>query len=1262
MKKYFIPIIGAISSGKTTFLKGFLGIDILETGSTTTTKFVCLIKNSDNFLFYHVLPKKEENIITFTKEGEVSEGEEQIIAKMKEINQSLSQIKKKDSLNNIFYMLEAPIKNINNEFILENSYFMDIPGLNENEKNYIDDIFSLISFNDILFEIIIFDSTNIGSDNIMNILLSLDKKKALKKENNLFILNKIDLCKKKDEIIENFKDYFYKTFEEGQNNIENGGKEEKEEIEGNIENEQDEENKENKESGVNNNKMQINIYKNKFIIMNSILYLSETKLKDDFNSLLLFELYNYLDKYKTKIHSFYEYIKKKLDFIISIEKIEINSEAKNIKGNLAKIAKGSIDYLKNIFKNNQLINLGLNKKSDKEFKNMYIIYKMKKYPIEFSDSYKQLQDFIKSINNEEDEPQDDQIEGEKELDKIEYEFNLENNDKQKVNLSLINKNNNLLIINVNLENVSHEFSRELSIEEFGKLNKFFKIFDDINNLIKSLNEIFKKKLLKIVENNGIIKLTIIPLESLAEINIKIPKKIPNNIDIIERLDKFLNEVFEEIDPEKEMKNFRIIFQTLRENILGRKIRISLIGNISVGKSTVLNCIIGENLLPTKEKECTYRGAILRYKDDDEFKLYKTKLISKGKGKDEYYFFEENKNPYCKGIDNIKDYLTNKNNDTNIDDEDAYILITGKLKIFDFLKLDENIIDKIEFIDLPGNDRENNEFNSKQYYKKILKFSNCCIYLNEPKSIEDQKSVSEMMTRYSSDKYKVFPNLRIHFIKTCIFLINKSDLIEDEKDRIKITQLLANNIKYMEKNVKDNEINISFFSGQSFEYFLKVQKNFIYLIENNPTKLFKILYDEWFQTLGLVDFKDFIINEFVSEVERKFDLENEEKVEEEEEKEEEEEVKIPEDFHKQLNNALNKIPIKIEKEDKNEIIQSLYNLYDNFKKKDFDKTIYSKEFFNKLNETIIFSDNLQEMNKQLSIADFLKYSDLLFSKKIDQENKEEIEILQSKFSQLQELFNNKKDMIKERINQGRENCIQILNDEIKKCDDKKIKNINESKNDLRKNLDGITDQIIEEERNVSTFLANEMYKITMQETNDFISSNEISKINVEDEDNKLMPGKMASGIAGVVGLGVGVPLSIFAESSLVGFFGGTVYTGTTAFVATSLASSLSFVGIGIGIPLLAYYGYNYFHQTERYKESLQSLKKSIHEYFYDYQSRFEENFKGQELEMIKLKEGMLEIKKIDLKKVDKNKWAKRKNEYLQLKTDIINAIEYNNSKI
>ena len=109
----------------------------------------------------------------------------------------------------------------------------------------------------------------------------------------------------------------------------------------------------------------------------------------------------------------------------------------------------------------------------------------------------------------------------------------------------------------------------------------------------------------------------------------------------------------------------------------------------------------------------------------------------------YYFIDDNK-PYCRGIENIKSYLKNKNKDKTIKDEDAYIVITGRLKIFDFIKLDQNLINKIEFIDLPGLDRKNNTFNDNKYYDRILKFSNVCIYINEPKSIDDKNSVNNMI--------------------------------------------------------------------------------------------------------------------------------------------------------------------------------------------------------------------------------------------------------------------------------------------------------------------------------------------------------------------------------------------------------------------------------------------------------------------------------------------------------------------------------------
>ena len=131
MKKKFIPIIGTISAGKSTFLQALLGTNVFETGTTTTTKFICLIKNSDQTKFYHVIPKKE-NIIEFIKEGEEINSEEKIKEKIKKINEDL--YKKKGTKEEIFYMLEIPIKNIKNESLLAECYFMDIPGLNEKKS------------------------------------------------------------------------------------------------------------------------------------------------------------------------------------------------------------------------------------------------------------------------------------------------------------------------------------------------------------------------------------------------------------------------------------------------------------------------------------------------------------------------------------------------------------------------------------------------------------------------------------------------------------------------------------------------------------------------------------------------------------------------------------------------------------------------------------------------------------------------------------------------------------------------------------------------------------------------------------------------------------------------------------------------------------------------------------------------------------------------------------------------------------------------
>ena len=82
--KFAIPVIGMISSRKSTFLNSLLRIDLLETKDDVTTKFVCIIRHNSKLKqpkFYHIkLEKKEDSEdYIFIKDGEESEGKQNIL-------------------------------------------------------------------------------------------------------------------------------------------------------------------------------------------------------------------------------------------------------------------------------------------------------------------------------------------------------------------------------------------------------------------------------------------------------------------------------------------------------------------------------------------------------------------------------------------------------------------------------------------------------------------------------------------------------------------------------------------------------------------------------------------------------------------------------------------------------------------------------------------------------------------------------------------------------------------------------------------------------------------------------------------------------------------------------------------------------------------------------------------------------------------------------------------------------------------------------
>ena len=136
-----IPIIGAISSGKSFFVDSLLGLNILESESSITTKFVCIIQHHKNLKepkFYQInLIEKildENNMMIYDAEikGEIITGYNTIKEKIKEINRVQKEIPSdKIKYEELFYVLEIEIKNIKNEQLLNNYDFYDIPGLDE---------------------------------------------------------------------------------------------------------------------------------------------------------------------------------------------------------------------------------------------------------------------------------------------------------------------------------------------------------------------------------------------------------------------------------------------------------------------------------------------------------------------------------------------------------------------------------------------------------------------------------------------------------------------------------------------------------------------------------------------------------------------------------------------------------------------------------------------------------------------------------------------------------------------------------------------------------------------------------------------------------------------------------------------------------------------------------------------------------------------------------------------------------------------------
>ena len=684
-QRKIVPVVAMVSAGKSKLLNVLYNINYLECKTGIGTKFVNILRYNPNIKqprFYHLkLEKKDDNYIFYKDLSlDVTEGEKNIIEVNKNINEDL-RAQPETKYEDLFYMTEInEIPFIKDKEYLKTHDLCDIPGLNEYQNNKNNEI--------------------------------KEKEKEIKKENNN--------DKQFEEILkEGEKCGYIINLEKNNKNEENEEKDEKK-------NENNINISEKKED------LEDDIFK-KIDIENEHTYLTEIFkiIKNSIDgAIIILSIENYykLENFEI-IAKLHKVIQKEIsNFLIILNKMDLSTNPKNdiqkCKGlliqnfpkfqtfniNLNTFIPLSVDQLQN-----ELL-------MDKNFKHLinYHFYnymskmneeKNKKETVTGKSFINHLTDIIKTVGGIKKEEIESKVEELNERD------NIGNINKEII--EIINEIKNKFSANeINLGISEQDFNDsnddELPDPDMEVTNsddiydinptyiiKFFYIcFEDKNQkllmpslsteTINLLNYFTNKKTELKLENN-----------SKNEEDNKIEQKTRINREIINYLDDIRNK-FEK--SKFYIKELESIIDEIKKVIIDLKIYdvilIPFIGASNAGKTTIINGIIGKELLPTDLNECTKRGIIIRYTDEEETTIRKASFIEeKFLDTTSYYFQAEHL--IGKGIKQVRETLQGLNLDFTTNEKDSFYYIRTKIKLFDELGLSDYYKKMIYLIDFPG---------------------------------------------------------------------------------------------------------------------------------------------------------------------------------------------------------------------------------------------------------------------------------------------------------------------------------------------------------------------------------------------------------------------------------------------------------------------------------------------------------------------------------------------------------------------------------
>ena len=323
----------------------------------------------------------------------------------------------------------------------------------------------------------------------------------------------------------------------------------------------------------------------------------------------------------------------------------------------------------------------------------------------------------------------------------------------------------------------------------------------------------------------------------------IVEKTKKNREIIRHLDDISNKFEKSKFHIKEIEN---IINEIKKVIEYLKIYdfilIPFMGSSNAGKTTIINGIIGKEILPTDLNECTKRGIIIRYSDDNENDISIGKAGFKEKkflDSTSYYF--EDEHIIGVGLKQVRETLQGLNYDFNKSEKDSFYFIKTKIKLFDDLGLSSEDKKMIYLIDFPGYGTGN--IFETEIYKKVMSICNAFIFVikNSVINENDTKEILDLMFTQAKQQKNKLSN---RFIKSCLFVLNN---INQQSTGDKDIEIAKNDIKNIIKGVEKENINITFFNAKFYSNYC-ANLNYFFNLEN----LFKMEHNEYIVYQGNIN--------------------------------------------------------------------------------------------------------------------------------------------------------------------------------------------------------------------------------------------------------------------------------------------------------------------------------------------------------------------------------------------------------------------------